>query len=135
MANSYNRAVFAVSGRLKISGRRDAITEQVEKAALVESAADLEYFLDWQPENPTCCSENIFGAFRGPSRRYMKLVVREEELNMTALQGLEIPVAQLSALLLHNGIQGTAEVLSWICLQSGLNQPDFGFRICYFGIT
>ncbi len=51
MANSYNRDVFAVPGRPEdqwSAGCNSLIKSN--KAALVESAEDIEYFLNWRPE-------------------------------------------------------------------------------------
>ncbi len=51
MANSYNRDVFAIPGRPDdqwSAGCNDLIKSN--KAALVESAEDIENFLNWQPE-------------------------------------------------------------------------------------
>ena len=51
IANSYNRDVFAVPGRPEdqwSAGCNSLIKRN--KAALVENADDIEYFLDWIPE-------------------------------------------------------------------------------------
>jgi DNA processing protein len=57
LANSYNRDVFALPGRVgdtRSRGCNNLIKSN--KAALIEGARDLEYIMGWEPEKTTCFS-------------------------------------------------------------------------------
>jgi len=109
MANSYNRDVFAVPGRPDdqwSQGCNHLI--KINKAALAESAEDIEYFLDWKPEkSKPAIQKTLFSELSGPEQKIYELVTREGELTIDSIcRDLDIPVAKLSALLLQMEFKG-----------------------------
>jgi len=109
MANSYNRDVFAVPGRPEdqwSQGCNHLIKNN--KAALAESAEDIEYFLDWKPEkSKPAIQKTLFSELSEPEQKIFELVTREGELTIDSIcRDLDIPVAKLSALLLQMEFKG-----------------------------
>ena len=109
MANSYNRDVFALPGRPEdqwSQGCNHLIKNN--KAALAESAEDIEYFLDWKPEkSKPPIQKTLFSELSEPEQKIYELVTREGELTIDSIcRDLDIPVAKLSALLLQMEFKG-----------------------------
>jgi len=102
IANSYNRDVFAVPGRLK--DRYSLGTNKLIKsnrAALIESVADLEYIMGWeatkQPKQTV-----LFHDFSDEEKIIMDLFNVSEELNIDAIcRNSGFTMAKVSALLLN----------------------------------
>jgi len=109
MANSYNRDVFAVPGRPEdqwSAGCNSLI--KANKAALIESAADIEYFLNWEPErSKPPVQKTLFSDLSEPEQKIFELIMKEEELTIDHIcRTLDIPVNKLSAQLLQMEFKG-----------------------------
>lgn len=109
MANSYNRDVFAIPGRPEdqwSAGCNSLIKSN--KAALAESAEDIEYFLSWRPEKTKPpVQRTLFSELSDTEQKIYELIVKEGELNIdTICRSLEIQVSKLSALLLQMEFKG-----------------------------
>jgi DNA processing protein len=109
MANSYNRDVFAVPGRPDdqwSAGCNSLIKNN--RAALVESAEDIEYFLDWKPEkSKPAIQKTLFSELNETEKNIYELIMKEGELGIDQIcRSLEIPVARLSSQLLQMEFKG-----------------------------
>jgi len=109
MANSYNRDVFAVPGRPGdqwSAGCNDLIKSN--KAALVESAADIEYFLGWQPEKSKApVQKTLFSELSESEQKIYELIMKEGELTIDHIcRCLNIPISKLSSQLLQMEFKG-----------------------------
>ena len=84
MANSYNRDVFAIPGRPEdqwSAGCNSLIKSN--KAALVESAEDIEYFLDWTPEkSKPPVQKTLFSELDETEQKIYELIMKEGELTI-----------------------------------------------------
>jgi len=112
MANSYNRDVMAVPGRPDdqwSAGCNDLI--KTNKAALVESAADIENFLNWQPEKSKHpVQKTLFSELSEPEQKIYELIMKEGELTIDSIcRSLEIPIYKLSPLLLQLEFKGVVK--------------------------
>ena len=112
MANSYNRDVFAVPGRPDdqwSAGCNDLIKSN--KAALVESAEDIENFLTWQPEkSKPPLQKTLFSELSESEQKIYELIMKEGELTIdTICRTLEIPIYKLSPLLLQMEFKGVVK--------------------------
>jgi DNA processing protein len=109
IAGSYNRDVFAVPGRPGdqwSAGCNNLIKNN--KAALVESARDIEYFLDWKPSTGQVpVQKSLFCELDENEKAvYEKLSLRGE-MNIDLLcRSIDIPIYKLSALLLQMEFKG-----------------------------
>lgn len=109
MAASYNRDVFAVPGRPDdqwSAGCNNLI--RTNKAALVESASDIEYFMDWDPEKARVPEQKmLFTELSEPEKKIYELIMKEGELTIdTICRSLEMPISRLSAQLLQMEFKG-----------------------------
>jgi len=109
MANSYNRDVFAVPGRPDdqwSAGCNSLI--KTNKAALAESAEDIESFLRWKPEKSKApVQRSLFSDLDDSEKGIYELIMKEGELNIdTICRSLEIPISKLSPLLLQMEFKG-----------------------------
>lgn len=108
MANSYNRDVFAVPGRTGdqwSSGCNSLIKSN--KAALVETAADIEYFLNWNPEKSMPVQRSLFSDLDETEQKIFEMIVNEGEATIDHIcRSLEIPINKLSPLLLQMEFKG-----------------------------
>jgi DNA processing protein len=112
MANSYNRDVFAVPGRPDdqwSAGCNDLIKSN--KAALVESAEDIENFLTWQPEkSKPPLQKTLFSELSESEQKIYELIMKEGELTIDSIcRTLEIPIYKLSPLLLQMEFKGVVK--------------------------
>ncbi|HBZ21891.1 MAG TPA: hypothetical protein DEO60_12240 [Bacteroidales bacterium] len=112
MANSYNRDVMAIPGRPDdqwSSGCNDLI--KTNKAALVESATDIENCLNWQPEkSKPPVQKTLFSELSEPEQKIYELIMKEGELTIdTICRSLEIPIYKLSPLLLQLEFRGVVK--------------------------
>jgi DNA processing protein len=109
IANSYNRDVFAVPGRPEdqwSAGCNSLIKNN--KAALIECADDIEYFLDWKPEKAKVpVQKTLFTDLNETEKLIYELLMKEGELTIDNIcRTLEIPVNKLSSSLLQMEFKG-----------------------------
>jgi DNA processing protein len=109
IAASYNRDVFAVPGRPHdqwSAGCNNLIKNN--KAALIESADDIEYFLDWKAEKlKTPVQKTLFSEMTEDEKVIFDLLSKENELTIDAIcRSLDLPVYKLSPLLLQMEFKG-----------------------------
>jgi len=109
IAFSYNRDVFAVPGRPGdqwSAGCNDLI--KTNKAALVESASDIENFLRWQPEKSKApVQKTLFSELGETEQRIYELIMKEGELTIDHIcRFLDIPISKLSPQLLQMEFKG-----------------------------
>ena len=109
IANSYNRDVLAVPGRPDdqwSAGCNGLIRNN--KAALVECADDIEYFLNWKSEkSKPPVQRTLFSELDENEKLIYELLVRSGEMNIDAIcRSAEIPVYKLSSLLLQMEFKG-----------------------------
>jgi DNA processing protein len=115
IANSYNRDVFAFPGRIsdKYSSGCNRLIK-TNRAALVETLADLEYLMGWQK------TEGSAGAVQqemfielGPEETQLADLLRRETsltIDQLALYG-NMPVSKISSLLLNMEFKGLVKCL------------------------
>jgi len=109
IAGSYNRDVFAVPGRPDdqwSAGCNNLIKSN--KAALVESAADIEYALNWQPEKvKPPLQKTLFSDLNDNEKQIYELLSKEGELTIDDIcRTVDIPINKLSPLLLQMEFRG-----------------------------
>lgn len=109
IANSYNRDVFAVPGRPDdqwSAGCNNLIKNN--KASLVESSDDVEYFLDWKPEKAkSAIQRTLFTDLDEAEKCIYELLSKEGELSIDIIcRSLNLPVNKLSSLLLQMEFKG-----------------------------
>jgi DNA processing protein len=121
IANSYNRDVFAIAGRTDdqwSAGCNSLIKNN--KAALIESSEDIEYFLDWKPEKSKLpVQRTLFSDLDENEKLIYELVSKEGELTIDSIcRALEMPVYKLSSLLLQMEFRGLVK-----CFPGNLYRP------------
>jgi len=109
MANSYNRDVFAIPGRPEdqwSAGCNSLI--RTNKAALVGSAEDIEYFLDWEPEkSKPPVQKRLFSELDEPEQKILELIMKEGEITIDHIcRTLDFPINKLSSQLLQMEFKG-----------------------------
>lgn len=109
IANSYNRDVLAIPGRPDdpwSAGCNDLIKKN--KAALVETAGDIEYFLGWQPEEKKMPVQKLlFDEMTDEEKVVYELLSSEGEMNIDHIcRKINVPVYRLSSLLLQMEFNG-----------------------------
>lgn len=109
IAASYNRDVLAIPGRPDdqwSAGCNDLIRNN--KAALVEGARDIEYFLGWKTvkEKPPV-QRMLFSELNDNEKSVFELISKEGEMPLDIIsRSLEMPVYKLSSLLLQMEFKG-----------------------------
>jgi DNA processing protein len=109
MANSYNRDVLAIPGRPEdqwSAGCNNLI--KTNKAALVESAEDIEYFLDWKPEkSKPPVQKTLFSEMDETEQKIFELIKKEGERTIDHIcRTLNFPINKLSSQLLQMEFKG-----------------------------
>jgi DNA processing protein len=109
MANSYNRDVLAIPGRPEdqwSAGCNNLI--KTNKAALVESAEDIEYFLDWKPEkSKPPVQKTLFSEMDETEQKIFELIKKEGEITIDHIcRTLNFPINKLSSQLLQMEFKG-----------------------------
>jgi DNA processing protein len=112
MACSYNRDVLAVPGRPDdqwSAGCNSLIKNN--KAALVESAEDIEYFLNWMPEKSRpAVQRSLFSDLDETEQTIFEMISKEGEATIDQIcRSLDIPIYKLSALLLQMEFKGVVK--------------------------
>jgi DNA processing protein len=109
IAASYNRDVFAVPGRHddQWSSGCNALIK-TNKAALVESADDIEYFLSWKSEkSKEPVQKTLFSELDDTEKMIYELISRQGEADIDSIcRSLDLAVYKLSALLLQMEFKG-----------------------------
>lgn len=104
MAFSYNRDVFAFPGKVGdpySAGCNKLIKSQ--KAALIESVADLEYIMNWAPETNIGqpVQTSLFEGLDDQERTILELILQDGKVTVDYLAAkLGIPINRLSGILL-----------------------------------
>ena len=109
IAGSYNRDVLAVPGRpgdLWSAGCNSLI--KYNRAALVESAKDVEYFLNWQYEKTSGSQQKkLFPELSETEKSIYDLLSAGSEMSIDSIcRSLNLPVFKLSAILLQMELKG-----------------------------
>ena len=109
IANSYNRDVFAIPGRPEdqwSAGCNSLI--KTNKGAMVESADDIEYFLDWKPErSKPAVQKTLFSELDETEQKIYELIMKEGELTIDQIcRSLDFPISKLSSQLLQMEFKG-----------------------------
>lgn len=109
IAASYNRDVLAVPGSPEdqwSSGCNALIKSN--KAALIESPDDIEYFLNWKPEKVRVpVQKTLFSDLDENEKKVYELLARENELTIDSIcRSLCLPVFKLSSILLQMEFKG-----------------------------
>jgi DNA processing protein len=109
IAGSYNRDVFAVPGRPgdQWSAGCNSLIKN-NKAALIETARDIEYFLTWESSGTKIpVQKTLFNELSEFEKIIYEYLSRYGEMNIDHLcRAVEIPVYKLSALLLQMEFNG-----------------------------
>jgi DNA processing protein len=115
IANSYNRDVFAVPGRSKdifSQGCNDLIKQN--KAALLTSVKDLEYFLNWDIRNvsPKTIQKKLFVELSGIENVIYEYLQQngKQNLDLIALH-CQIPIFKTAPILLDLELKGAVRPL------------------------
>jgi len=114
-AVSYNRDVFAFPGRAgdTMSAGCNMLIKN-NKAALIESAGDLQYLLGWDKENRKSLprQRNLFVDLSGDETKLVKLLEAEERLSVDVISiRMDMPVSRVSSILLNLEFQGVIKGL------------------------
>jgi DNA processing protein len=115
IANSYNRDVFALPGRINdeySSGCNKLI--KINKAALIQSAKDLVYIMGWEaePEKKAAVQKQLFVELTREEEKIIAILKADPEtgIDMLAIQA-EMSMSKLSAVLLNLEFKGIVKCL------------------------
>lgn len=115
IANSYNRDVFAVPGRITDQfsmGCNQLIKSN--KAALINSAKDLEYILNWETEDkkPKSIQKQLFVELSVDEQKIYDYLLKEgkQSLDMIALY-CKLPIQKTVTILFNLEMKGTVKPL------------------------
>lgn len=113
IAESYNRDVFAVPGRPddKWSAGCNALIKK-NRAAMVESAKDIEYQLDWiSGETKEAEQKTLFPELDDTEKMIIDFIVAQEESDIdTICRTTGIPIYRLSPALLQLELKGILKI-------------------------
>jgi DNA processing protein len=113
IANSYNRDVFAVPGcpLAKVSQGCNALIKR-NKAALLESAEDLEYYMNWQIEakNSKPVQKQLFITLSPDEEKIVEALKTEGKMPIDHICiHTDLPMAKVSATLLNLEFSGVVK--------------------------
>jgi DNA processing protein len=115
LANSYNRDVFAVPGRVDdVHSKGCNVLIKTNKAALLEKLEDLEYILGWEKEDgkPKAIQRELFSDISGDEKLLMELIGKSGELSIDSICiESEMPVSKVSPMLLNLEFSGLVRCL------------------------
>jgi len=108
LANSYNRDVFALPGRtsdLYSKGCNNLI--KTNKAALLQSAKDLAYLLNWEEVQTKPIQKQLFVELDNNETQIYNYLLKEgkQTLDIIALHN-NLPIFKVSSLLLNMELKG-----------------------------
>lgn len=115
LANSYHRDVFAIPGRVidKTSqGCNDLI--KTNKAALIESASDLEYVLGWEvnKQKQQVIQKQLFNKLDEIDKKVLQSVKDKEKISIDEIcLKMKKPTSQISPVLLNLEFKGLVKCL------------------------
>ena len=115
IANSYNRDVFAVPGKvndLYSQGCNQFI--KTNKAVLAENAADIIYYLNWQPEktNKSPVQKQLFVDLSGEEKLLVDLLQEKGTMMIDDIcASCKMPVSKVSVTLLNLEFSGLVKSL------------------------
>jgi DNA processing protein len=115
IANSYNRDVFAFPGRIsdKYSVGCNRLIKS-NRAALIESLADLEYLMGWQKSDKQqdAFQRDLFPELDGDETMMIKLIPKDTGLTIDQIALCSnLPVSRTSAILLNLEFKGLIKCL------------------------
>ncbi|MEE9349943.1 MAG: DNA-processing protein DprA [Flavobacteriaceae bacterium] len=113
IANSYNRDVFALPGRvtdLYSKGCNNLI--KTNKAALLQSAKDLAYILNWEQSKPNAIQKQLFVELDDTETLLYNYLLKEgkQALDIIALH-CNLPIYRVSSVLLNMELKGVVRPL------------------------
>jgi DNA processing protein len=122
IANSYNKEVFAVPGRVgdEYSAGCNNFIKQ-NKAALVQSADDIKYFMNWdkKPQKKKAIQQELFIELSDNERKIFDVILRNPNIYIDNLiSACELSVSQISSTLLQLEIKDLINVLPGKCYKS-----------------
>lgn len=115
IANSYNRDVFAIPGKIN-----DAFSKgcnfliKTHRAALLEKPADLEYIMGWEtsPENKKPKQRELFIELNEEETKIVDILKKEENLGIDTLcLKAAMPMSKVSPVLLSLEFEGIVKSL------------------------
>jgi DNA processing protein len=116
IANTYNRDVFAVPGRLN-----DTFSEgcnhliKTNKAALIETSKDIEYIMGWeekQSKKVKNAQRNLFVELNAEEKSLVDLINQNGSMDIdTICSNITLPVSKVSATLLNLEFKGMVKSL------------------------
>ena len=113
LANSYNRDVFAVPGRIgdKYSLGTNKLIKS-NRAVLIESVSDLEYIMGWEPTNKEPKQTALFYNFTEEEQKIINLLNNKEELDIDSICRMsELKMSKVSSILLNLEFKGVVKCL------------------------
>jgi len=115
IANAYNRDVFAVPGRINdeySKGCNKLI--KINKAALIQSAKDLEYIMGWEinKDKPTSTQKQLFVELTTDEEKMVSIIKikGETSIDMLAIQS-QMNMSKVSAIMLNLEFKGIVRCL------------------------
>ena len=109
IANSYNRDVFAIPGRLSDEYSQGCnYLIKINKAALVQSVKDIKYIMGWEPvDNSGGIQQKLFTDLTREEKIIIDVLRQHGQLNIDKLSGLvQMSAGQLSVVLLNLEFEG-----------------------------
>jgi DNA processing protein len=115
IANSYNRDVFAFPGKITDAASKGCNKLiKINKAALIESAEDLEYLMGWENnlKNTKPIQKQLFVQLQPEEQKVLDTIKEQTELSIDSICFLtEMPMSKVSSLLLTLEFSGLVKSL------------------------
>ena len=114
LANGYNRDVFALPGKLSDSQSEGCNwLIKTNKAALIQSVKDIEYIMNWQPEEKVQNKQaSLFVELTPEQQVLSNLLNQKEKMAIDEISLLaKMPMSQTTALLLDMEFSGVVKSL------------------------
>jgi len=115
LANSYNRDVFSVPGRIgDIYSEGTNYLIRTNRAALIQKPEDIEYLMGWKtdPDRPVCQQPKLFIELTPEEEKIVALLNEKGSLGIDEISlQTEIPMSRVSASLLNLEFEGKMKCL------------------------
>lgn len=114
LANSYNRDVFALPGKLSDSQSEGCNwLIKINKAALIQSVKDIEYIMNWQPEEkPKAQQTNLFVELTDEQKTLVNIIKQKGKVAIDELSLLaKTPMSKTTSILLELEFDGVVKSL------------------------